>query len=228
MAKRANRTRIDYETHVATLRRFYGGERTVVFTGDEPTAHELDPRTFFLEAINDHASTVQASLREDVFPVLAHSLQNRDVMGLTWDELTDPCFTALRASLEAWASKWGLEPWRWSREPLWMMDAALRLLLKWHEGQSTSDFTLTSRICEWNEPQARQVDELRKIGGFPLLVYAHVLEQQPWLTKASANEMTSDVMQWVGDRSAQDIAKSIRRTTTLIDLKHRRKATPGR
>ena len=228
MVRRARLTREDHESRVARLSRFYRGERTLVFTGDEPTAHEIDPRTFFLESMNEFAPEVQIDLRSSVLPNLLDALGDRDVMALTWDELSSPQFAALRTSLESWAARWGLEPQRWTRDPTWMPNAALRLMLKWREGQSTTEFTLTYSVYTMSERTSRQVQELRSVAGFPLLVFGHVLQLRPWLSKAPVHETTEAATQLMGDREPQDIAKTIRRTAALIGLKSTRKAQPGR
>lgn len=216
---------------------FHSGKPTRILIGQNAAHHETNPRSFFLDALNEHAPEVLKDLKSSVLPVMKKCLGDDHVLSLGWIELRAAGLTALATALEQWARRWGLEPERWNTAPTWAVDAALRLLLRWHECPSAvAELTPAYSIYRGTRMEACTLAEVRSMSGFEFLVMGHVLQYRPWFNRELTPDAAEAICEKHGDRlaalievmDATSIARAIRTTAELIGLKKPRAAKRGR
>ena len=211
-----------------TLKLFYCNRRGLVRVGTSEFAYETDEREFFLHAVHVFAPSVIESLKADVLPTFGPCVEGRKVLSILWRDLSRDRCPALRSALEVWAGNWGFEEHRWNREPTWVLDAALRLVSRWHDGHTENELTLARDIYYPPSRSAEDDNELRTLRGFVLLVFSHVLQQRPWLKKQGADQFDEATRRLAGRREPEDIAKAIRIAANMVGLKTPRRGRPGR
>lgn len=218
---------------IERLRRFYAGEGVRIRISQQAPGEVFSPKELLLDAINDIAPEVATGLRDTVLEEFNQAFADGEPLTIQWRHLKGRRFAPLRRKLESWAATWGLERHRWTRDHHWTLDAALRLLSKWHDGINTTEFTLPRPISP--DPTASDTHPeaiVRTYRSFVLLVFSHVLERRPWLKGPSTDYEVASTDTWVrgGDIANEDINERIREAAKRVGLSRTklRKARPGR
>ena len=202
----------------------------MIVVGDFDTAHEINPRALFLDAINEHAPEVANHLKETCLTAFQATTKRLQQPIITPQQLQHSATNELTQRLLQWTEQWGLEPHRWAWNNAWTLQAALDLLEIWRDGSKTNELTHAydtdpEYITDQND---QEVLELRTNHAFAYLVHAHVLENRFWNHEGQPGHVAAWLAEASFVRDTQSIAKAVRNAAKYIGLTHVRKAKPGR